>query len=167
MGKWPEIIQNLNVNGLTPLTKKSSTSTVSYTKYDKNIDGEGYPIEHFSVYDSTLYPDRDLPRYEGGYSAEITILLDADNGIYPQVSILDGNESFSVYDGKTRLGTSGLDLYTVEMLNKKQLKRYKTVVKLLKDALAEFIKLDNTNITFSKCLNFNFRQNINNNTVGC
>ena len=105
MAKFPKTIESCAVKG-DKLVEPAGQTIIIYSKSDFNINGEGYPVEYFDIYDPTEYTDRDMPRYSGGFHADVTILRNEDGTIYPEISIINGNKSFSVWDGVKRKGTS-------------------------------------------------------------
>ena len=137
-----------------PLCEQAGNTVISYVKYDFTNRGEGFPVEHFYFYDPTEFPDRDIARYAGGYRASIDILMGEDGSIYPQISIIQGNKSYSIWDGQDRKGNSGLPLLKVEELNEQQKIQIKTVLNLLRGALPTMIEQNPNNPTFRSCANF-------------
>ena len=137
-----------------PLSEQGNYTIIRYVKYDFNRRGEGFPVEHFSFVDPTEHPDRDIARFSGGYEASIEILMGEDGSIYPQISITQGNKSYSIWDGQKRKGTSGLPLLKTEELNEQQKIQIKTVLNLLSSALPTMIEKNPNNPTFSTCVDF-------------
>lgn len=138
----------------SPLCEQAGNTIISYVKYDFSHHGEGFPVEHFTFYDPTHFPDKDMARYAGGFTADIDILINDDGSIYPQISIIQGNKSYSIWDGQKRKGNSGLPLLKVEELNEQQKTQIKTVLNLLSEALPTMIEQNPNNPTFNSCIDF-------------
>ena len=137
-----------------PLCEQAGDTTIKYVKYDFSQRGEGFPVESFTFYDPTEFPNREFARYSGGFEGSIDILINDDGSIYPQVSIIQGNKSYSIWDGKKRRGTSGLDLLKMEELDKKQKSQVSTILALLEESLPYMIDQNPNNPTFKSCAEF-------------
>ena len=137
-----------------PLCEQAGDTIIEYVKDDFSQKGEGFPVESFTFYDPTEFPDREFARYSGGFRCSIDILINEDGSIYPQISIIQGNKSYSIWDGKKRKGTSGLTLLKMEELDEKQKVQIITILDLLEGALPYMIDQNPNNPTFKSCAEF-------------
>lgn len=138
----------------SPLTEKSGKTSVTYFRELSERRGEEKFIEEIRLYDPSQYPDRDLPTYSGGFRSDVNMLRDENGKLYPQITIIDGQNSFSVWDGKKRKGTSGLPLKTMEELKGLDKERIGKVLEILAEVLPEFEEKSPNNKTLQECMNF-------------
>lgn len=138
----------------SPLTEKSGKTNVTYFRELSERKGEETFIEEIRLVDPTLFPDRDFAKYSGGFSSDVKMLRDENGNLYPQVTIIDGPKSFSVWDNKKRKGTSGLPLKTMEELKGLDKERVEKVLEILAEALPEFVEKSPNNKTLQECMNF-------------
>lgn len=138
----------------SPLTEKSGKTSVTYFRELSERRGEETFIEEIRLVDPTLFPDRDIAKYSGGFSSDVNMLRDENGKLYPQITIIDGPKSFSVWDGKERKGTSGLDLKKMEELEGLDKQRVGKVLEILAEALPELAEKSPNNKTLQECMDF-------------
>jgi len=138
----------------SPLTEKAGKTSVTYFRELSERRGEEKFIEEIRLVDPTRFPDRDIATYSGGFRADVSMLRDDKGILYPQISILGDTKAFSVWDGKKRKGTSGLELKTMEELSGEEKERVKRVIEILSETLPEFAEKSPNNKTIQECMSF-------------
>lgn len=152
--KFAQILEQYTTTTGEPLYEQANNTTVDYVKYEFSHKGEGFPVESFRLYDSSKFFKKNILRSNNEYMAIIDVLLNQNGSIYPQISIIQGNKSYSIWDGKERKGTSGLRLLQIKELNEQQKMQIKTILNILKGALPRLNQQNTSNQTFNACLKF-------------
>lgn len=149
MAIWSKVAENVEVISDKRLCEKAGPTRIGYVRY------EDEEVGRFSVSDPTLFPDRDMATYSGGYSADIRVKTREDGTSYPEIFVIDGRNSFVLVQDKDEVDKATFPkIVTKEDLSESELTRIETVESIFTDALGEMAQGNPENAVFQEMKNF-------------
>lgn len=149
MAIWSKVAERVEVISDKKLCEKAGPTRIGYVRY------EDEEVGRFSVSDPTLFPDKDMATYSGGYSADIRVKTKEDGTFYPEIFVIDGRDSFVLVQDQDAINKARFPkIVTKEDLTEAELTKIETVESIFIDAIGEMSQTNPENPVFKEMKDF-------------